>query len=70
MGGMLSYFFPEAGLDTTEQVQEYNIAEEVSVAGEETQPEDPEIGAIEVTSLVILFHSISLLLLISFLLML
>ena len=52
------------------QVQDDNIAEEVSVAVEETQPEDPEIGASEVTSLVILFHSISLLLLISFLLML
>ena len=61
MGGMLYYLSPEAGLDTTEQVQDENIAEEVSLAVEETQPEDPEIGAIEVTSLVILFHSIILL---------
>ena len=59
MGGMLYNLSPEAGLDTTEQVQDDNIAEEVYVAVEETQPEDPEIGAIEVTSLVILFHSIN-----------
>ena len=43
MGGILSYFFPDAGLDTTEQVQDDNIAEEVSVA---------VIGAIEVSDLV------------------
>ena len=59
MGGILSYFFPETDLDTPEQVQDDNITEEVSVAVEETQPEDTEIEAIEVTGLVILFNSIS-----------
>ena len=44
MGGMLYYLSPEAGLDTTEQVQDENIVEEVSVAEQD---------------LVILFNSIS-----------
>ena len=55
MGGILSYFFPETDHDATEQVQDDNIVEEVSVAVEDTPQENLDIAAIEVADLVILF---------------
>ena len=55
MGGILSYFFPETDRDTTEQVQDDIIEEEVSVSVEDTPQEDPKIEAIEVADLVSLF---------------
>ena len=58
MGGILSYFFHETHKDTTEQVQDENIAEEVSVAVEDTPQDHPKIEAIEVADLVSLIYSI------------